>query len=160
MGHRILAGVVAAVVGLSVTGGCSQLPLMGREPGPKLMTFPGEVADEYTCSKRNLPFFKIEETVLTPHKIKPGNKLNHRFIYVMCPSRASGVIPGTLYTRIRFRGETIYTNVTNHELQPGRWAVDATIRLPKSAASGIYAIEARFQSKRGGFNAKSDFLVR
>ena len=120
MGHRILAGVVAAAVGLSAAWGCAQVSLKQREPGAKLVTFPGKVAEEYKCSERRLPFFEVEASELTPYKIRPGSKLQHRFIYVMCPSQISGVIPGTLYTRIHYRGKPIYTNMTNHELQPGR----------------------------------------
>ncbi len=159
MGHRVLAGVVAVAVSLSAAWGCAQISPKRREPGAKLVTFPAKVAEEYQCSERRLPFFEVETSELTPHKIRPGSKLHHRFIYVMCPSQISGVIPGTLTTRIHHRGKPIYTNMTHHELQPGRWAVDATITLPKAAASGIYALEARFTSPSGGFNAQADFLV-
>lgn len=159
MGHRVLAGVVTAVVGLSAAWGCAQVSLTQREPGAKLVTFPGKVAEEYKCSERQLPFFEVEVSELSPHTIRPGSKIQHRFIYVMCPSRISGVIPGTLTTRIHHRGKPIYTNMTRHELQPGRWAVDATITLPKAAASGIYTLEARFKSRSGGFNAQADFLI-
>lgn len=155
MARRILSVGMCLVAVL----GCAQWTLMTRDTGEQIVEFPDAVAAEYKCSKRRLPFLKVEETELIPHRVKPGRKLNHRFVYAMCPSRISGVIEGKLYTRVHFRGTTIYNEVNTHVLQPGRWAVDTIIRLPKAADPGMYAVEARFESKSGRFRVHSDFLV-
>ena len=155
MGNRILGVVVC----LALVLGCSQLPLLSRKPGETMMTFPEPVAKEYRCAKRRLPFFEVEKKELTPHRARPGNRLDHSLVYVMCPSRISEVISGKLYTRIHFKGKTVHTDVKDQDLQPGRWLITSFITLPIQAAQGMYAMEARFESPRGRFNVHSDFLV-
>ena len=126
MARRILsAGVCLAAV-----LGCTQWTLLTRDAGERIVEFPEAVAKEYNCSKRRLPFLKVEETELIPHRVKPGRKINHRFVYSMCPSRISGVIEGKLYTRVHYRGTTIYNEVNTHVLQPGRWVVETTKSEP------------------------------
>ena len=91
--------------------------------------------------------------------MRAGAKLNHRFVYVMCPSRASEVIVGTLYTRIRFKGKTVHQDKVTRELKPGRWVVDSFITLPEQAMPGMYALAGRFEGKQGSFSFNADFLV-
>ena len=155
MARRLLSAGLCLVAAL----GCAQLKLQTRQAGERIVEFPEPVAEEYNCSKRRLPFIKVEETELVPHRVKPGSKLNHRFVYVMCPSRISGIIEGKLYTRIHYRGTTVYNHVSSRSLQPGRWIVDSFITLPMEADAGMYALEARFESKSGRFRVHSDFLV-
>ncbi len=152
--------VLGAVVCLSAMLGCTAIQLKLRQPGERLLDFPEPVAVEYDCAKRRLPFLKVEESGLTPSRMRPGGRLNHRFVYVMCPSRASEVIAGTLHTRIQFKGKTVHLDKVKRELQPGRWVVDSFITLPKQAMPGIYALAGRFESKRGSFSFKADFLVK
>jgi hypothetical protein len=155
MGYRVLGILVC----LALASGCSQLPLKSPEPGETMMTFPEPVAKEYRCSKRQLPFFEIEKNELTPHRARPGSRLDHSLVYVMCPARISEVISGKLYTRIHFKGKTVHTHVKDQDLQPGRWMITSFVTLPKQVGPGIYALEARFESPRGRFNVHSDFLV-
>ncbi len=155
MGSRVLGILVC----LALVSGCSQLPLQWRKPGETMVTFPEPVAREYRCTKRRLPFFEVEKNELSPHRTRPGSRLDHRLVYVMCPSRISEVISGKLYTRIHFKGKTVHTDVKKQDLQPGRWLIQSFIKLPDHAEPGIYALEARFESPRGRFNVHSDFLV-
>ena len=155
MGRRVLEVVLC----LALVSGCSQLPLGTVKPGETIVTFPEPVAEEYRCAKRRLPFFEVEENELKPHRTRPGSRLHHRLVYVMCPSRISEVVTGKLYTRIHYKGKTIHTAVKKQDLQPGRWRVESFITLPDNAAAGMYALEARFESARGRFNVHSDFLV-
>ncbi len=150
---------LSLVVCLAMMLGCAQLKVQFRQKGERIVDFPEPVAEEYKCSSRKLPFIQVEETELIPHRVKPGSKLNLRYVYVMCPSRISEIVEGKLYTRIHFRGATIYNDVVQSELQPGRWVVDSFIRLPLRADSGMYALEARFESRKGRFSVHSDFLV-
>jgi hypothetical protein len=150
---------LAAVVCLGAMLGCSAIERKLREPGEQLATFPGSVADEYDCAQRRLPFIEVEQAEIIPSRVRAGGRLNHRFVYVMCPERASGVIEGTLYTSILFKGKTVHSDDVQWELQPGRWVVDSFISLPGLAKPGMYALSARFESQRGGFSFQSDFLV-
>ncbi len=151
--------VLGAAVCLSAMLGCTAIQLKLRKPGERLLDFPEPVAVEYDCAKRRLPFLKVEESELVPARLRPGGQLNHRFVYVMCPSRASEVIEGTLHTRIQFKGKTVHRNAVKRELQPGRWVVDSFITLPEKAMPGMYALTARFDSPKGRFSFQSDFLV-
>jgi hypothetical protein len=150
---------LGAVVCLSAMLGCTAIQLKMRQPGERLVSFPEPVAVEYDCAKRRLPFFKVEETELIPSRLRPGGQLSHRFVYVMCPSRASEVIEGKLHTRIQFKGKTVHSDSVKRELQPGRWVVDSFITLPEKAMPGMYALAARFESPKGHFSFQSDFLV-
>jgi hypothetical protein len=151
--------VLTATACVSLLFGCTTIKMQLREAGEQLMTFPEPVAAEYRCSKRQLPFVKVERSEVMPARLRPGGRINHRFVYVMCPSRASEVVKGTLYTRIQYKGKTVHNDSIERELQPGRWVVDAFITLPKMATPGMYALEARFESSKGRFNFTSDFLV-
>ncbi len=155
MGNRALGAVVC----LSAMLGCTAIRQTLRQPGERLVDFPEPVAIEYDCAKRRLPFLKVEESELIPTRLRPGGQLNHRFVYVMCPSRASGVIQGTLHTRIQFKGKTVHRDAVKRELQPGRWVVASSITLPEEAAPGMYALATRFESPKGRFSFHSDFLV-
>jgi hypothetical protein len=150
---------LSVIVCLALILGCAQLKVQFRKKGERILEFPALVAKEYKCASRKLPFIQVEETELIPHRIKPGGRVNLRYVYVMCPSRISEIIQGKLYTRIHFRGKTIYNDVVQSELQPGRWVVDSFIRLPTRLDSGMYALEARFESRKGRFRVHSDFLV-
>ncbi len=155
MAYRALGAVVC----LSAILGCTAIQLKLRQPGERLVSFPEPVAVEYDCAKRRLPFLKVEESELIPSRMRPGGRLNHRFVYVMCPSRASEVIAGTLYTSIEFKGKTVHRDKVKRELQPRRWVVDSFITLPEKAMPGMYALTARFDSSKGRFSFQSDFLV-
>ena len=150
---------LGAVVCLSATLGCTAIQLQLRKPGERLMSFPEPVAIEYACAKRRLPFLKVEKSEILPTHMRAGAKLNHRLVYVMCPSRASEVIVGTLQTRIQFKGKTVHLDKVKRELQPGRWVVDSFITLPEKASPGMYALAGRFESSKGRFGFHSDFLV-
>ena len=150
---------LGAVVCLSAMLGCTAIQVKLRKPGERLMDFPEPVAAEYDCAKRRLPFLKVEESELIPTRMQAGAQLNHRFVYVMCPSRASEVITGTLYTRIQFKGKTVHQDKVKRDMQPGRWVVDSFIKLPEQAKPGMYALAGRFESKKGRFSFNADFLV-
>ena len=59
----------------------------------------------------------------------------------------------------RGRFKTVHSDSVERELQPGRWMVDSFITLPELAKPGMYALSARFESRKGGFSLQSDFLV-
>ena len=150
---------IAAVIAVAALLGCVRMQLKLREPGEYNRGFPDEVADEYHCGKRPLPFFEIEEDELLPERVSPGTEFNHRLQYVLCPKGDTQVVSGTLYTRILYKGKPILSESIARDLQPGRWVVDAFITLPKDAKPGVYALQSEFKSKSGSFDSSSTFLV-
>ncbi len=156
---RLALLLLISVLCVAFLPGCSSLRVQMRKPGERNKTMPAKVLVEYHCDKRELPFFEIEENELLPEKARPGAKLNHRIIYVMCPERPTEVVAGTLETRILFKGKVIFEEAIDHELKPGRWVVDTFIPLPAKANPGVYALEVEFRSRRGNLAERSDFIV-
>jgi len=151
--------VVCLLAMLAAASGCAMLQMKLREPGQKNKGFPEDVAYEYNCEKRPLPWFQVEQNEVLPDKLTPGEEFNHRMSYVMCPQDVTDVVSGTMYTRILFRGKPVLQEKQKHDLLPGRWVLDAFVTLPNDLKPGIYALQAEFKSKKGNFEAKSTFLV-
>jgi hypothetical protein len=144
--HPVLVLVLGALL---LASGCAQtlgtLRRALREPGEKLVALPDDVSREYECTGRHLPFFALERHELNPLRLEAGAEFNHRMVYALCPARPTEVVSGTLTTRIRFKGRVIVRErLDAFELKPGRWIVDAFVRLPESAEAGIYALEVIF----------------
>ena len=165
MGHSKVATAVFGLVLLGLISGCASLTWSVkkslRTPGERLKHFPEVVWEEYECDKQKRPFFKIEQNDIVPPRVKPGGEFAHRMVYVMCPSRPTGVVSGRLLTRIRFRGDPIVRETTEaYDLKPGRWVVDAEVQLPADARPGIYAYEVAFKSSRIEFEKRLTFVVQ
>jgi hypothetical protein len=146
------AAAVLALAALLLVSGCAhtlgELRRALREPGEKLVDLPDDVSHEYRCEERHLPFFALERHELNPLRVQAGAEFNHRIVYALCPARPTEVVRGTLVTRIRFKGRVIVREeLDRFELKPGRWIVDAFVRLPDSAEVGIYALEVLFESR-------------
>jgi len=156
---RCGGAAVALAAAAAMTIGCVQLQLKLREPGERNAGFPDEIADEYHCEKRPLPFVHVEEDELLPERLSPGDEFNHRMQYVMCPKDDTDVLSGRMVTRILYKGKPILNESVARDLQPGRWVVDSFVKLPSDATPGIYALETEFKSKRGGFSSRATFLV-
>ena len=152
-----LALLLAFATGCTALGEARRLL---REPGQKLLDLPDVVAQDYQCATRQLPFLEMEGQEINPDRVRPGAEFNHRFVYALCPRRATEVVTGTLRTRIRFRGRVIgQDREERFEVRPGRWAVDSFIRLPESAQEGIYALELEFDSRSVDFEQTATFGV-
>lgn len=131
-----------------------------RPPGERNRAFPEVVWEQYDCGRQRRPFFVIEENELAPARTRPGGSFQHRLVYAMCPTERTGVVPGRLHTRIRFRGRFIAQETdAGFELKPGRWVVDTSVDLPRDAEPGIYAYELDFQSDSIDFDEHLTFLV-
>lgn len=162
MSRRGLALALAGV--LLLAGGCAntlgKLRRAIREPGEKLVALPDDVSDEYECAERRLPFFALERHELNPLRLRAGAEFNHRMVYALCPAHPTEVVSGTLVTRIRFKGRVIVRErLANFELKPGRWIVDAFVRLPDDAEVGVYALEVVFEGGPVRMNERITFGV-
>ena len=137
-----------------------QLDRPFRKPGERMWTFPDKVWSEYECDRKELPFFEIERLELRPRRLRAGEEFEHRFAYVLCPDRRTGVVTGKFQTRILHRGKVIVEDSKpRYDLKPGRWVIDTFVRLPQSAEVGLYAVEFAFQSGPVSFSRSIDFAV-
>ena len=132
-----------------------------RSPGEELAALPDAVWQEYDCGAQKRPFFIIERNELVPPQVRSGGEFNHRLVYVMCPVNPTEVVTGRLSTRIRFKGSPIVVEqLPAWDLKPGRWVVDAMVKLPASAEPGIYSYELQFESEPVAFEKSLTFVVR
>jgi hypothetical protein len=131
-----------------------------REEGARMTAFPEEVAEEYGCAERPLPFFAIEKDEIVPPRVRSGGEFNHRLVTVLCPSHPTEVEVGRLSEAIRFRGELLHRETREgFEIRPGRWVLDAFVELPPDAEPGVYAYELRFEGRSIRFERSSSFVV-
>ena len=131
-----------------------------RKPGERLKTFPEKVWQQYDCEDQALPFFEIERLELHPRRLEPGGEFSHRLVYVLCPPSQTAVVTGRLDTRILHRGEAIVSERNpTYDIKPGRWVIDAFVRLPETAKTGIYAFELEFRSPTVEFMRSLTFAV-
>jgi hypothetical protein len=154
----LLAALLLAASGCTTWLGNVRRSL--RDPGVHFRAFPEEVAQEYACAEKPLPFFRIEKVELLPSRLRPGEEFNHRLVYALCPVTPTGVVAGTLHTRILFRGRPLVDERdTHYELRPGRWVVDAFVKVPERASVGIYAMELEFEGDAFDFHERRTFAV-
>lgn len=159
---RVARPLALLALVLSLGAGCTAVGMAKRalrEPGPKLLSLPDDVIDEYECESRRLPYFVFEKQEVNPPRVHPGEEFNHRFVYALCPRRPTEVVKGTLRTRIRYKDRAILQDKEEFELQPGRWAIDSFVRLPDGAKPGIYSLELEFDSRRVDFSNEATFGV-
>lgn len=131
-----------------------------RAPGEQLRDLPEAVAAEYHCATKVLPHIEIEGSELLPERVEPGQELNHRLIYALCPTGPTEVVRGHLETRIRHKGEAfVIERIDDYELKPGRWVIDAFIALPADAETGVYALELAFISDALSFEESITFAI-
>lgn len=140
-----------------------RVKLSMREPGEKLLLHPKEAYRRYHCEEEERPFLSVVLYEVVPPEVAPGEEVNQHLEYIFCPRRPAEVVPGTLLRRIYYRGEVTFEDADqDFELKPGKWALDAFIRVPPSAPEGVYHLEARFRSHDGklSFREGQDFVVR
>jgi hypothetical protein len=161
MRRRALLGLLALV--LASTGCANLLGRMKRamrSPGEQLVALPASVSKEYHCDEKHLPYLKVEKNEIAPNLVEAGSAFNHRIVYAMCPRHVTEVVPGTLDTRIRYKGQVIVDDkVKDYEIKPGRWIVDSLVHLPESAETGVYALEVEFRSPTLRMDEKATFGV-
>ena len=152
-------------------GGCAQVQATAshaveriqfilRSPGESLALHPTDVWVREDCENRPLPFLRLDRNEVKPSMVRPGDKMNHRFIYTMCPTTPSEVIRGPLRTTINHEGKPIFRDTAeDFAVKPGAWVVDSTIVIPDSAEPGIYGLEVAFGGRGAQFRNEISFVV-
>ena len=131
-----------------------------RKPGEKLLAHPEAVWEEYHCAQEKRPFLKLVKYEVLPPEVRPGEEVNQHFEYVFCPAKPAQVLKGNLWRRVYFKGKVVFEDLSSgFELKPGKWAVDAFIRIPPEASPGVYYLEVLFKGPRS-FKAGQNFVVK
>ncbi len=100
---------------------------------------------EYDCAQaKYLPLAFLEDQKLTPDRITAGGEFAHRLVYALCPAVPDQPIKGTLYRRIYFNGRLVHNAPESFELKPGRWGVNAIIKVPEQSKPGAYMLRTDF----------------
>ncbi len=131
-----------------------------RSAGEKSLDNPDEVWAEHACDQKDLPYLVLDSDEVSPDHVRAGEEFNQHLVYVMCPSAPAGVIVGDLYTAIYYQGQIVYSEVEkNFVVKPGKWSVDAFIRVPPESVPGVYSIQAEFKSAQRGFRSSKSLIV-
>jgi hypothetical protein len=135
-------------------GGCGMTAeeLQGRirnitppPPGERMVASPDKTARQYPCSPQLGVILMVEKVEAVPVALMPGEEVNHHLQYAMCNPDPSRPVMGKIIRTLLFRGTPVLRDITPYEFKAGIWAVDAFIRIPASAESGVYAIETVLQ---------------
>jgi hypothetical protein len=138
-------------------GACAEV----RRPGEMLSSDPQKVWFEQGCSSRNLPFLRLDANELRPATVRPGQVLDHRFVYSLCLPVGRTGLSGVLRTRVyRGRDLILSDSVPNFRVKPGRWTVDANIHVPQGAAEGLYMVRLDFAAGAVSFDGSVRVTVR
>jgi hypothetical protein len=138
-------------------GACAEV----RRPGEMLSADPQKVWLEQRCSTRNLPFLRLDANELRPATARPGQVLDHRFVYSLCLPVGRPGLSGVLRTRVyRGRDLILSDSVSNFRAKPGRWTVDANIHVPQGAAEGLYTVRLDFAAGAVSFDDSVRLTVR
>jgi hypothetical protein len=114
-----------------------------RAPGEKEVASPENTARKHACSPSTGSKFFLEETVVIPRRVSPGEEINHRIRYAFCPDETSRPLNGKIVRTILFKGDQMFQDTTHYEFKPGTWTVDVFITIPKDELEGIHTMELR-----------------
>jgi len=102
----------------------------------------------------------LEAAEVTPSALLPGEKLYHRFHYVLCPAASAFPVSGKIIRTVRLRKVKIFTDVTEHAFKPGSWVVDAAVIVPEDARSGEYTFDVALMIGKRTVKRSNAFVVR
>ena len=131
-----------------------------RAPGEKLLDTPDNVRSKYKCASRKLPFIQIIDNELLPTQVVPGEKMNHHLVYVMCPENPTEISTGTLHREVMYKGKLLSDDDSEIiEFKPGKWSVDAFLKIQLTAEPGAYSLTMRFENNDFEYQKSLSFLV-
>jgi hypothetical protein len=143
---KLAASVVILFIG-SALSACSvihqQIVAGTRRPGDHMVATPEQVSKEITCRTRDRPSAEVETMEVLPEVVPPGDRVNYRMVYTMCPlNRFSETLNARATRKIFHNGQEVARNIKDDfTLKAGRWAVDSFFTLPRETPLGVYALE-------------------
>ena len=155
------AAVVVAALGCvaPAPGSVAQHPPRAQLPGPTLLAPANEVKREYGCAAEARALLVLEQSSIQPSPLAAGEEFGHRIVYALCPARPQQGVAGKLRTRIRFGERVVVDDTADYRIEPGRWAVDTFIALPREAPPGSYQLDLEFTSGQLSFATRMPFSV-
>lgn len=163
---------IALVISTLILGGCTAtayktqelqkiLIMSMRQPGENMVLSTESTSKNYSCLPYKQTMLILEEADVIPDRVFPGDVINQRIRYALCPYTPSGTIQGKIIRTILFKGETVFQDVTNYEYKPGTWKVDVFIDIPYNARAGVYAVDVDLTSSTQETIRGSDtFIVK
>ncbi len=130
-----------------------------REPGEKIIVSPEKTSENYSCPPGRTTFI-LEQAETIPGTVSPGNEINHRIRYAMCPYARSGVLRGEIIRAVSHNGIRLFRDVTDYGFKPGTWTVDAFIQVPDDAESGLYTLELILNYNQKTIKRTNEFVVK
>ena len=173
------------IIGLSVCwlAACSHMPapehpaalLPSQEPAQDVKAPPQTVTPrvgsqqvqdepsvwkEYRCGTKTLPFIVVERNEIPLSIVQPGEEFRHSFVYALCPAEPSKSIEVTLSRTVTSKGRVVLSDTVKHfKLKPGRWAVNALIKVPLQAKLRAYELQLSLTTQTMAIKGLVPFFV-
>lgn len=129
--------------------------------GTKQLEDEPTVWKEYQCNHKTLPFLVIERNELSTSTLHPGEEFRHRFVYSLCPAEVSKPLKVELGRTISRLGDILVRDTDKrYELKPGKWAVNALIKVPRNAPTGAYALRLNLTDPQVSVEGVIPFVVQ
>ena len=160
--RRISPAFVLLLAGL-LLGGCTvynKAVISGRKAGQSRIETAEKTREMFNCKDLRRNYLFLEKTEVFPENVPPGQKINHRLKYALCPSKKTKTLRGVLTRRILYKGASIFRDRGRHEFNPGGWMVDAFITIPPKAEEGMYAVETVIEYEGKTLRDRASFFVK
>ncbi len=132
-----------------------------REAGEEMIADPAWIWRKLRCNNRTLPYLQVDSNEVIPSRLTAGERINHHMVYSLCPATPSKVVPARLARSILYKGNIIFQDVTdNYELKPGRWSVDAFVKVAEQAQAGVYSLQSTLTNKDLDVTVDAGFVVK
>ncbi len=119
-----------------------QLLRSGVGRGDKLLKMTAETVRDEDCAARSLPYLRLIGSETYPSRATPGQTINHRLTYALCPDTSGAPLVASLTKRLFSPDQLILSEPNpNYQFRPGTWADDDQIEIPATARKGRYTIE-------------------
>ena len=130
-----------------------------REPGEKMVVSPEKTSENHSCHPGRTTFI-LELTEVIPNTVSPGEEIDQRIRYAMCPHTPSDKLRGQIIRTVLYKGVSMFKDVTDYEFKPGSWTVDAFIQVPDDARSGVYLLEVVVKYSQTTTRRTNEFVVQ
>jgi hypothetical protein len=130
------------------------------QPGEKMVASPDATARHYPCTPQLGFTLMIEEVEAVPEIAQPGEEVNHHLRYALCHPDPSRTVAGKIVRTLLFRGAPLSQDVTPYEFKPGTWEIDAFLRVPTDAESGVYSIQTILEAGVKTMRTACSFTVK
>lgn len=136
------------------------LKRMRTQAGEKMVASPDTTARHYPCTPQLGFTLTIEDVETVPETARSGEEVNHHLRYALCHPDPSRTVAGRIIRTLLFRGTPLSQDVTPYEFKPGTWEIDAFLRVPADAKSGVYGIQTVLEAGVKTVHMTCSFVVR